>query len=315
MTGSPQLRLNQGDASESRAYYCAHFVAAERGYFADEGVAVTFTTAQGGAGTTILGAQIPAVIEETADLAIGGPMLLMRMAQEGDARLVAFCAAVAANPWVLVAAAPQPGFTLAHLRGRVVRDIARIGTATLTFGWLLRQHGLGPDDVLLEPGSGDESADIAVVASGACAYGLHSLHALGGAVAEGRLTVVADLAALTGPIPWSAYIAGRERLAALPDAFAAFTRAISRALAWIGEADAAAVTEVVRAHYPALSPDGLLLAIAGYKASGTFAAGPAVARADHDRFAAILTEAGWLDAPVPYEAVFVTLPTPTTRPQ
>jgi hypothetical protein len=40
-----------------------------------------------------------------------------------------------------------------------------------------------------------------------------------------------------------------------------------------------------------------------------------VPRADHDRFAVILTEAGWLRALVPYEAVFVTPPALTTRTQ
>jgi NitT/TauT family transport system substrate-binding protein len=314
MTGSlPQLRLNQGDVTESRVYYCAHFVAAELGYFAEAGVAVSFATAPGAGGGTVLGAQIPAVLDGTADLAIGGPMLLMRMAQEGDARLAAFCAAVAANPWVLVAASPQPGFTFADLRGCVVRDIARIGTATMTFGWLLRQHGLGPDDVQLDPGSGDERADIAAVASAACAYGLHSLHAVCDAVAEGRLSVVADLASITGPIPWSAYIARRDGLAAAPEAFAAFTRAIGRALTWIGETDAAEIAALVRPHYPALSDAGLRVAIAGYKASGTFAITPAVSRADHDRFATILTGAGWLHAPVPYEAVFATPPVTPIR--
>jgi len=137
-------------------------------------------------------------------------------------------------------------------------------------------------------------------------YGLHSLHALGTAVAEGRVALVADLAPLTGPIPWSAYIARPERLAEAPLAFAAFTRAIARALAWIAGTNAADVATLVEPRYPALSAHGLRRAIAGYKLSGTFAPDPRVPRADHDRFATILSEAGWLRAPVPYEAVFAT---------
>lgn len=301
----PQLVLNQGDPSEARAYYCAHFVAAERGFFAEAGVAVQFAWAQSGGGT-IWGGQLPAVIDGTADLAIGGPMVVMRMVEDGEIPVVAFCAAVACNPWVLVAAAGRErpaAFSLADLKHRVVCDIGRIGTATMAFGWVLRQHGISADDLRLEPGSGDEASDIAAVASGAVEYGLHSLHALGPAVAAGRVVVVADLAGLTGKVPWSAYIARPDRIVAAPAAFAAFTRAIGTALAWIAAHDAAEVAACVGAYYPGYPAAGLLAAIAGYKASGVFATDPLIPRRDHDDFVRILMDAGWLQTAVPYESV------------
>jgi NitT/TauT family transport system substrate-binding protein len=296
----PLLRMNQGDRSEGRIYYCPHFVAAEAGFFATEGIDVAFDWATSG-GTSILGGQLPAVIDGRADLAIGGPMVVMRLAQDGGPPLAAFCAAVAANPWVLAAPAPMPGFSLARLAGCRVRDMAAIGTATLTFRWLLARHGVG--GVTLEPSSGDATADIAALARGDVDYGLHSLHALGPAVAEGQVAVVADLARLTGPVPWSAYIARRDRMAAQPARFAAFTRAIGRALHWIASHDAAEIAALVARHYPGYPAAGLRVALAGYKASGTFASGPMIPRADHDRFARIMAETGWLTAPVSYKCV------------
>lgn len=294
------LRLNQGDCSEGRTYYCMHFVAAELGFFAAEGIEVAFTWAASG-GATIRGGQVPAVIDGAADLAIAGPMVLMRMAEEGEPKLVAFCAAVAGNPWVLAAAAPRPGFRLADLAGASVRDIAGIGTATMTFRWLLRRHGL--HSVRLEPGSGDMAADIDAVANGRVAFGLHSLHALAPALAERRVALVADLAGPTGPVPWSAYVAQPGRLLANPAPYAAFRRAIGRALGWIATHPATEITALVARHYPDLSDAALRIAIGGYQSFGVFADDPAIPRAAHDRFARILTDAGWLNAPVDYDRV------------
>jgi NitT/TauT family transport system substrate-binding protein len=299
----PVLRLNQGDPSEARIYYCTHFVAAALGCFADEGLEVAFTWSESG-GRTVRGGQIPAVLNGTADLAIGGPMVLMRMVEEGGQRAVAFCAAVAANPWVLVAGQPQPGFAVRALAGRQVCDIGRIGTASLAFAWLLRRHGVA--GVNVTPGSGDEAADIAAVAAGRVAYGLHSLHALGPAVAAGQLHVMADLARLTGPVPWSAYIARPDRLAAAPRAFDAFTRAIARAQGWMARRPPGEIAALVAPHYPDVPPAALLAAIGCYQAWGVFAAGPLIGRPAHEHFARILTEAGWLKAPVAYDDVVVT---------
>ncbi|MDQ0467220.1 ABC transporter substrate-binding protein [Labrys wisconsinensis] len=295
----PVLRLNQGDPSEARVYYCAHFVADALGLFADEGVAVSFTTTESG-GATVRGGQVPAVIDGSADLTIGGPMVTMKIHEERGPRLVSFCAAVAANPWVLAARAPEPGFRLSDLRGRRVLDIANIGTATLCFRWLAARAGLAEADMALIPGSGSHEADLDAVASGAVDYALHSLHALGPAIAEGRLALVQDLAGPTGAVPWSAYIARPEAIAARRPAFLAFTRAIARALAWIGSHEGAEIAAIIAPRYPFQSRAALETIIAGYRKAGAFAAGPLIPRADFDHFAAILAAIGWIGAPPPY---------------
>ncbi len=77
----PVLKLNEGDPSEQRLYYLPHYVAAERGFFADVGLDVVFTRTASG-GETIRGGQIPAVLSGEADLTIGGPMVTMKMLEE-----------------------------------------------------------------------------------------------------------------------------------------------------------------------------------------------------------------------------------------
>lgn len=302
MTNSlPTLRMNQGDTSEARIYYCAHFVAQVLGFFSENGVSVTFTTTESG-GKTIQGGQIPAVLSGEADLTIGGPMVTMKNHEDGGPPLVSFCAAVEASPWFLASHMAKDDFKISDLSGKRVIDVGNVGTASLCFRWLLEAHGL-TDAVAVLQGSGLQEADFERVGSGEIDYALHSLHALAPAIAQGRLAIVSDLAALTGPVPWSAYIARPEVINESRDVFVSFTLAIGQALDWIRLNPAAAVAEVVAPYYADYPADALEVAIAGYQRANIFAASTVIARRDFDHFATILRDAGWLTSNVPYEAL------------
>ena len=298
-TALPKLRLNQGDASERRIYYLAHFVAEGLGLFEAEGVSVLFQTAETG-GATVRGGQIPAVLSGAADLTVGGPMVTMKMLQDGEARLVCFCAVAAGNPWVLAARPSSPQVAIGDLASKRIIDVANVGTATLSFRWLLQRAGLSEADVTLVPGSGDHDADVATVAAGEADYALHSLHALAPDVAASRLSVVADLSRATGAVPWSAYIARPERIAEMQPAFAAFVRAITRAQQWIAERPAEEVARLVAGHYPDHSIAALAVGMEGYRASGVIAEAPVILEADFERFSGLLVDVGWLDRDAPF---------------
>jgi NitT/TauT family transport system substrate-binding protein len=302
--------MNQGDATEARIYYCAHFVAEALGFFKANGVSVIFTTTESG-GTTVQGGQIPAVLSGEADLTIGGPMVTMKNHEDGGTPLVSFCAAVERNPWFLAGRSARTSFRIGDLRGRRIIDVGNVGTASLCFRWLLEANGLTGNDVEVLPGSGSPQADFDRVAAGEIDYALHSLHALAPAIAGGRLAIVSDLAGSTGPVPWSAYIARPEVVAGNHRAFAAFTTAIGQALDWIGSNTAASVAKVVAPSYADYPDMALELAIEGYQKARVFASSTAIARTDFDHFAAILRGAGWLTSNVPYDALVDTSLTAT----
>ncbi|MEZ3501414.1 ABC transporter substrate-binding protein [Pantoea sp. KPR_PJ] len=298
-----QLTFNQGDASESRIYYCAHYLAESLGLFAAEQLQVTFTTSASG-GHTVQGGQVPAVLNREADLTLGGPMVVMKHYQQHGAELRCFCASVAASPWFLAAAQAQPAFHLRDLRGKRVLDVGNVGTATLTFRWLLAQHGL-LDRVELMAGSGDEARDFAAVATGEVDYALHAMHMLAPAIAAGQLSPVSSLAALCGRVPWSAYIARADVLVARAEAFAAFSRAVTRALAWIATHDATELAARVERYYPGYPRDALVIGLAAYQQARVFAPDSHIPPFEFDHFSQLLSDAGWLEPsqPVPYHAL------------
>jgi NitT/TauT family transport system substrate-binding protein len=294
------LRMNQGDASEARIYYCAHFVAEALGYFEANDLSVAFTTTQSG-GHTIQGGQIPAVLSGEADLTIGGPMVTMKNYEDGGPALVSFCAAVERNPWVLASGKQTAPLTIADLRGKRVIDVGNVGTASLCFRWLLRTNGLTEQDVDVVAGSGSQEQDFGDVASGTFDYALHSLHALAPSITDGQLLLACNLAGPTRPVPWSAYIARPEVVATRRKDFGAFTSAIGKALDWIRSQPASEVATVVASYYPDYPLAALTVAIEGYQRAEVFATSTAIAKNDFNHFAAILRQSGWLESDVPYE--------------
>ncbi|MGB9095153.1 ABC transporter substrate-binding protein [Erwinia sp.] len=297
------LKLNQGDRSESRIYYCAQYLAESLGLFARHGLSVKFTTAESG-GHTVQGGQVPAVMAGEADLTIGGPMVMMKNHQENGPELLCFAAAVSANPWFLAAGQADGNFTLESLRGKRVIDVGNVGTATLSFNWLLRQPPL-KNEVELIAGSGDEAADMAAVSRGEADYALHSMHALAPYIARGELHSIASLAPLCGAIPWSAYIARRDVLAEKQQAFLAFTAAMQEAQQWLHNHSAQALADRVEPWYQDYPKAALVIGLEAYLQANVFAASPLMAQKDFDRFAVLLTEAGWLspEIPVPFAAL------------
>lgn len=296
----PVLKLNQGDPSEARIYYCVHFVAEALGFFAEEGVTVAFQTAREG-GHTVRGGQVPAVVAGHADLTVGGPMVAMKMLEDGEDRLVSFCAVANGNPWVLASAAPADGLTLAGLKGRSVVDVANIGTASMAFRWVAAKAGVSESEFDLRPGSGDEAADLEAVRRGEVDYALHSLHALAPTLAAGRLYLALDLAERTGTVPWSAYLARPERIAAHRTAFAGFVRAIGRAQHWMTTRPSSEIAALIAHAYPNYPLDALAFGLERYIASGLLPATPEIRREDFARFSQILQDIGWLREPASFE--------------
>lgn len=274
------LTLNQGDPSEARIYYLPHLVAEAGGFFAREGLEVRLMTADQG-GDTVAGGQIPSVLSGAADLTIGGPMVTMKLAEEGT-RLVNFCAAVRSNPWFVLGAEAEPDFDLARLAGQDVIDVAQVGTAGFIFDAVMAERGV------------DAARVAGPFPDGAHRYAIHHLHAVAGAIADGRIAPLADLARPTGGVPWSAYIARPDVIGARHVAFDAFRRAIAAALELVATAQPASIAAMIAPSFPEHTAKALTVAITLYRSAGLWPADTTIPREDFERFGALLIRAGWL---------------------
>jgi NitT/TauT family transport system substrate-binding protein len=288
------LRLNLGDPSEGRVYYLPHFLAHEAGHFAREGVQVQLQRSPGG-GHSAMGGQIGPVVEGEADACVGGPMVTMKLQEQGHTGIVSFCALVRRNPWVIAGRLGE-SIDLAALSGATLIDAGNVATARYCLEDALAAAGLA-GQVAIEAGTGDLEADIARVPAAPRTFIHHSLHALGPALAEGRLGLALAMAPVMPAVPWSAYIARADAIGARPALFAAFRRAIGSALEDLAARPAEAIADAVAVHYPDYPRAALALAIGRYRDIGCFAPDPLIAQAEMAAFAAIMLRAGWLARP------------------
>ncbi len=239
-----------------------------------------------------MGGQIGPVVAGEADACVGGPMVTMKLQEQGHAGIVSFCGLVRRNPWI-IAGRPGERFGLADLAGATLIDAGNVATARYCLEDALASAGLA-ERVVIEAGTGDAEAEFARVAREPGTYIHHSLHALGPALAEGRLGLGLSMASVMPAVPWSAYIARADAIAARPAPFAAFRRAIASALADLATRPAAEIAGAVAAHYPDYPREALELAIGSYRDFGCFAPDPRIAPAEMAAFATIMQRAGWL---------------------
>ncbi|WP_108258619.1 ABC transporter substrate-binding protein [Mangrovicoccus ximenensis] len=282
-----RLTMNLGDPTEARIYYLPHVLAERLGFFAGQGLRVEAVQSLSG-GQTVNGGQIPSVLDGSADLTIGGPMVTMKLAEEGQ-RLVSFAAAVRSNPWVVLAREPVPGFALSDLAGQRVFDLAKIGTAGFIFDAVMAEQGIAAERV--EP---EAAATVGDFLASDMDFAIHHLHAAAPLMAEGRIHALCSLAGATGGVPWSAYIARPGAIDAGPQAFAAFTRAIAQALAWLAEADAGKVAETVAPAFPDLAPEVIARIVDLYRTAGLWPQDHRIPAGDMLRFGRLLKASGWL---------------------
>lgn len=287
------LTMNLGDLSEDRVYYLPHNLAFRLGYFDAHELRVTAVRSVEG-GATVTGGQIPSVLDGTVDLTIGGPMVTMKLAEDGE-QLISFCAAVRSNPWFVLGRKPEPDFVLSDLAEKQVFDLANIGTAGFIFDAVMAEQGISA----LRFSQGKQ-VDVDAFLDSDCPYAIHHLHGVAKGMAQGRLFPLCSLAPTTGGVPWSAYISRPDVIAAKRSAFIAFTRAIADALSWLATANPAQVADVIAPDFPDLDPETMAQIISLYREGGLWPTDHRIPAQDILRFGHLLRASGWItDLPNP----------------
>ncbi|HSM16434.1 MAG TPA: ABC transporter substrate-binding protein [Gemmatimonadales bacterium] len=284
MSDQPQMSRLRLAQAHRPVFYLPHLVAAAIGAFARRSLEVEVVA-------MATSDQWQMLTSGTADIAIGGPMRAMKLAEAG-ARVVTFCGAVAGSPWVVIGPSPSRVTDVRDVMGTEVLDDAEIATARLCLRGLLALRGDTPQSlVLTELPTGELMRRLSAAKFELALVPLEKIVDL---VGREEVYVLASVGTWTGPVPWSAYQTLPETLVTRRPELTAFVGAIGEALEAIhGEA----VSELARwvgNELPAVSPYLLEASIAGYRRMGVWAATPQIPSGDFDRFARILLASGWL---------------------
>jgi NitT/TauT family transport system substrate-binding protein len=272
--------------------YAPFYAAHATGAYGAEGLEVELLPSPGP------GRAEAALLAGEADVMWMGPIRIMK-AHEKDpvSPLTAFAEVVCRDPFSLVGATPNPGFTLTDLLGKRFASTSEVPTPWLCLEGDLRDAGIDPARLervigrtMQENVAGLTTGDIDVAQ-------------LFEPFVEVALRGGAHVwlpASARGRCSYTVFAATRERLDSDPEPFRKMVRAIYRTQQWVAAQSPRVLADTIASYFPALDRAVLTGALARYKAQGVWGTDPILPEEGFDRLRRALLATGFLDRTVPF---------------
>jgi NitT/TauT family transport system substrate-binding protein len=275
-------------------FYAPQFVALHGGHWAGEGLDVEVLTAGGDITTT------GAVMDGHAEIALGGIMRSLDVAERGGPFLVHFAEVNQRNGFFLLSRAARPGFTWADVVGKTIISFAEAPTPWQCMLTVLRRHGIDPSTVTIERTLplGEALAAFKGGHGDFFETGQPSTEQL---LADGAAHLVASMGDMTGPVPFSSYLTTERFLRHGADVLRRFTRGLHGAQRFIARADAKQIAELIAPAFGDMAPEIRHRAVARYLAQETWSRDPLLRRPGYEYLQRILLDGGFIRRQHRYE--------------
>jgi len=275
-------------------FYAPYYVALHRGLFEAHGLELA--TSVPGNGRLVLAAQASGEL----DVALGGIMrsLVSYNAGETDQPLH-FTRVNDRDGFFLIGR--QSTFDWPDLLGRRLILFSEAPTPWYVLRALLLERGLDPDRIEAIPGLPAPRAAEAFRA-GQADFLTAPAQVAEALVADGSGVIVREMAAESGPIPYSSYSAKRAVLDTRAGALTAFVRAHVAALAWMRAASGAEIWETIAPSFPDADAAVFQRAVERYHRLGVWSSDATLPHASFDRLADLMHRGGLIQRVAPYEA-------------
>jgi len=291
MSGTRRLTIYEPFRS---MFYAPQFVALYGGHFGAEGFDVHVVTASAGDTTT------GALMEGRAEIALGGIMRSLDVADRGGPFLVHFAEVNSRNGFFLLSRERRSQFRWTDLVGKTVVDFAEAPTPWQCLLTVLRTHGVDPVTVTIERTLPLADA-VAAFRRGHGHFFQTGQPFTEELIADGTAHLAASMGEATGALPFSSYMAPGAFLRDGRDVVLRFTRALHAAQRWIARADAKAIADVIAPAFGDVAPDTRQRVVARYLAQGTWAGDPIIRREGYEYLQRILLDGGFIQRAHRYE--------------
>jgi NitT/TauT family transport system substrate-binding protein len=269
-------------------FYAAHAIGAYR----DEGLDVELILSPGP------GQAEAALLAGTVDAMWMGPIRIMKEHEKDPAcPLVAFAEVVCRDPFSLVGATPNPGFSVADLLGKRFATVSEVPTPWLCLDGDLREAGIDPARLDRMIGRSMQQ-NVAGLSIGEIDVAQLFEPFVEVAVQGGAH--VWQPASARGRTAYTVFATLRERLVGDPEPFRRMTRAIYRTQRWVQTQTPAALADTVASYFPALDRGVLVGALARYRAQGVWATDPFLSEEGFGRLQRALLSSSFLSRPIAF---------------
>jgi NitT/TauT family transport system substrate-binding protein len=279
-------------------FYAPQYVALSQGFFEDEGLHIELSTA-GGADK---GAA--ALVSGSVDIGFFGPEAAVYLYQQGAKDYaVGFAQLTAMDGSFLMARHPTANFRWEDLRGKTVVGARIGGVPQMVLEWILRQHGIDPAKDLTMITHLAFSAAPGAFQAGTGDYIAQFEPTLSAMEAEGIGKIVASLGVDGGPITYTVYHARKSYFTENRDILERFTRALYKGMQWVETHTIEEVVAEVMPYFPGTDKAILITALTRYRDQGTWNKTPVISQEGFEHLLEVMTAAGELKQPVPFEAL------------
>jgi NitT/TauT family transport system substrate-binding protein len=275
-------------------FYAPYYVTFHRGLFAEHGLEVETTVP--GDGRLVLAGQA----RGDFDVALGGIMRSLVSYDAGEANAPLHFARVNDRDGFFLVGR-DTAFTWEDLIGRRLILFSEAPTPWYVLRALLRERGLDPDRIQAVGGMPAPEA-AAAFARGEADFLQAPAQVAEALVAGGNATIVAEMAAEAGPIPYSSYSAMRAVLDSQAEALGAFIRAHAATLAWMQAVSGAEIWETIAPSFPDADAAVFQRAVERYHRLGVWSSDATLPHASFERLARLMERGGLIQRVAPYEA-------------
>jgi len=279
-------------------FYAPQYVALEKGFFADEGLEVELTNANGG------DKAMTALLSNNAEVILMGTEATIYVKNQGATDpAVNFAQLTQADGSFLVSREPIQNFTWDMLKGKTLIGQRKGGMPEMVSEFVQKNNGVIPfkDVEILQ------NIDYANLGS-AFASGTGDFVQLFEPIAsklelEGKGHVVASFGQESGKLPYTVYITKQSFMNNNPDTVQKFTNAVYKAQQWVANHSSEEIADVIAPHFPELDRPTMLKVIDRFKAIDAFATDPILDEEEYHNLEAVMENAGELKQKVDYKDV------------
>jgi NMT1/THI5 like. len=279
-------------------FYAPLYVAAEKGFFEEEGLDVEITTVWGGDKT------MTALISDGADIALVGSETSIYVYTRGaDDPVINFAQLTQTDGTFLVSREPIENFSWNQLKGSTFLGQRKGGMPQMVGEYVLKKHGIDPHQDL----NLIQNVDFGNIPN-AFASGTGDFVQLFEPQAslfeqEGIGTIVASFGEESGRVPYTSFMAKESYMKKHPGVIENFTRALYRAEQWVYEADVHEIAEVIEPFFEETERELIATVVERYRKQKSYAENPILDEEEWNRLQDIMEEAGELPERVEYGTI------------
>ena len=285
----PPIKIRYNEVVHSILYAPA-YVAMAKGYFAEAGLDVAMTTANGG------DKSMAALLSDGADIALIGPETAIYVQiSDSPTKARIFCGLTATDGFMLVGREKVDKFDWKMLKGKEILGFRPGSTPLLYLEAALRKNGLDPQtDVKLSNNVGIP-ARVGSWIAGQNQYAIFIEPDASQLEIDGKAHYLASIGETVGFADYTAFMASEKYIRDNPATVQSWTNAILKAMKWTEKAPAAEIAKTLEPFFAGVSPQALVGAAERYQRLKIWKSSPVIEPAAIEKFQDILVQGHVLD--------------------